>query len=150
MNSLVNEVTLVGRVGSLKETTTTKKEGVQSAILAISIVTEEGYYSKEADKKYVERSVWHKGVIFGEFAKKIIENKSVVVGNMYIFRGRLAYKDSEGKDKDGNKVLYNNASIVIEKIKYISKPKAKDDTSSEKSPDLVIEQNEISLDEIPF
>jgi single-strand DNA-binding protein len=143
---LVNSIRLIGHVGLIETRTLTGKDGIASSILNFSLATQEGYFDKEKNE-YIERSAWHKIVIFGKYAKYLTEKNKLTTGDYLMVEGRIRYDTNKDEAKG---VTYHNTSIIAEELKILKK---KGEKSKEIST-VVDDESEppitVSEDEIPF
>lgn len=110
MNTLVNKVQLIGRLGIDPEV---RNLDNGSKMARIRIATNEGYRDAKGEK--VENTQWHNVVAWGptaEFAEKYLSK-----GRQVLVEGRLV--NSEYTDKEGNKRystdVHVNEFLILDK-----------------------------------
>ena len=90
----LNKVMLIGRLGADPEM---RFSGDGAAIANFSLATNESW--KRADGEAQEKTDWHRVVVFGALAEKVVQPYLKKGGLVYI-EGRLQTRSWE--DKDGN------------------------------------------------
>lgn len=110
-NQSVNDVTLLGNVGS---DPMVSGEGKQP-FASISLATNKSWKDKEGNSQ--EKVTWHKVVFFGKQADLIKEHAKK--GTRLYIRGEL--EQTEWKDKDGNtryevQVISKEWPILLDKL----------------------------------
>jgi len=120
---MLNEVTLIGNVGSKKDLV---EYGDDGKVINFSLATSHGY----GDRK---KTTWHRVVAFGKTAEAV--DSFVQVGSKVCVRGRIDVREYE---KDGEKRY--STEIISERVVFLDSKK-----DSEKQPTW-----EKVTDQIPF
>lgn len=110
---MVNEVTLIGNVGSNPKSRTTGG----TVVADFSLATNRNY--KDKDGEWQQDTEWHNIVCWRDLADRVIN--SVEKGKLVYVKGRLHYNTWE--DKDGNK--HTTTAIVAETVRVLSAPDGK-------------------------
>lgn len=121
---MVNEVTLIGNVGSDPEV---KFFDSGSQVAKFTLATSEKYKSKTGEKQ--EKTQWHNVVAWSGLAKLV--ESYVKKGSKLYIRGRLEYEQWEDK-KTGEKKSKTN--IVVDDLKFLGGPKEKAEARQEEKP----------------
>ena len=150
MQSIVNRVQLIGRLGSDPEV----KDIKNGKLLRINIATDASYKDKEGKK--VEETQWHNLVLWNKTAE--LAGQLFQKGRLVAIEGSLV--NSSYEDKDGNK--RQAVEVVVEDFNFTgggrgdgagNSSSSSANSSSSKSDDVVIEDIDdkpIDLSEIPF
>ncbi len=104
---MFNQATVIGNLGRDPETRYT---GNGDAVCNISVATSESWKNKEGEK--VEKTEWHRIVVFGKLAE--ICGQYLKKGKTVMFQGRLQTKSYE---KDG--VKHYTTEIVADTMKML-------------------------------
>ncbi|MFD2551651.1 single-stranded DNA-binding protein [Bizionia sediminis] len=110
MNTLRNQVQLIGRLGQDPEIITFEDGG---KIAKFSLATDDSYKDKQGNK--IERTYWHSVVVKNGLVK-VVENY-VTKGKEIAIMGKLTNKS--WSDKDGNKRY--NTEIVCNELLLLGK-----------------------------
>jgi len=111
MNTLRNQVTLIGNLGSdvqVKEISDTKK--VANISLATNL-----YYKNNSGEK-IQETQWHNLVIWGKLAD--IAQQISKKGDQVMIQGRLTYRqyeDAEGQKQKVTEILVNDFMKLTKK-----------------------------------
>lgn len=112
MNTLRNQVQLIGNIGSDLNITTTK---TGRSLLKFSLASNDYYVSSKGER--TNETQWHRIIAWGKQAEYIAANMSK--GSHIGIRGKLTYNSFEGED--GNMKYYTE--IKINTIENFSKSK---------------------------
>ena len=96
---MFNTITIVGRLGQDPKLSS----GRNVSMLIFSVATSESY---KKDGEWKEIVTWHNVQVWGKFAETLGSNDRLLKGDLVLVSGVL--RQSEGKDKDGNKRTYYN------------------------------------------
>ena len=112
MNTLRNQVQLIGNIGSDLKITTTKN---RRSLLKFSLATNDYYISSKGER--TKETQWHRIIAWGKQAEYIANNMSK--GSHIGINGKLTYNSFEGED--GNMKYYTE--IKINTVENFSKSK---------------------------
>lgn len=129
---MVNEVTLVGRLGKDPELRTTQ---TQQSKCTLWLATSEHYTSNGQRQ---ERTEWHTVVVWGNQAGPC--GDYLHKGSLVFVKGRIQSREYEGRDGAKRKAY----EIVASSVKFLD-PKRKDAQPQPQQP-----AKDVSLDDIPF
>lgn len=107
MNTLRNQVTLIGNLGNEFEL---KTFGMDKKLAKASLATNEYYKNREGEK--VQETQWHNLVVWGKLAERI--SSMSAKGDQIMVQGKLIYRNYE--DGDGKK-QYVTEIVVSEFVK---------------------------------
>ena len=120
--SSLNQMTVIGKVGSLDVVTT--KKGTK--IAKLSIATSHNY--KDAQGNWVDSTEWHRAVVSNENIVTHVEKYGK--GDTIFVQGEL--RTNEWENKDGNKV--KDVQIWVQKIQKLLTAPAKIESGSSAPP----------------
>jgi len=106
---MLNEVTLIGRVGSVPEV----KEITTGTVTNISIATNRDW--KDRSDKWHNETEWHNVVIYGKLGGSSIDK--LKVGSLVYVKGRI----KTNKWKDQNDVTHKYVDIIADDFKLLDK-----------------------------
>jgi len=121
-NFMVNNVTLIGRLGKDPEWFASKTGDAGKGVCKFSLATDKSY--KDKNGEWQTNTQWHNIVLFnatGERASKILKK-----GTLIYVEGELEY--DEYVDKDG--VKRYSTSIIVEFFKPLEKVEKSSDSST--------------------
>lgn len=130
---MINEVTLIGRLGKDPELRTTQ---TQQSKCTLWLATSENYMSNGQRQ---ERTEWHTVVVWGNQAKPCADY--LHKGSSVYVKGRIQSREYD--DRDGNK--RKAYEIVASAVKFLD-PKRKDAPPAQPAPTV----NNADMDDIPF
>lgn len=114
-----NNVEVIGFVGNV-DAVRTMPNGRK--VRNFSLGTSESWKSKETGEYVKGETQWHKVAVFGNAA----ELKSLVKGAHLLVSGKLQYNNSEYTNKEGVTVKTQNAQIIANVIRTMSKTEPKE------------------------
>ena len=138
MARALNKIQLIGNLGTDPETRYTPNG---TAVTNLNIATDESY--KDKSGTLIERTEWHRVVIFGKLAE--IAAEYLKKGSQAYFEGKLQtrkWQDKDGQDRYTTEIVANQMQMLGGKG---MKTSADDDKQSAPEP-----QPEVELDSIPF
>ena len=107
MNTLRNQVTLIGNLGNEFEL---KTFGADKKLAKASLATNEYYKNKDGEK--VQETQWHNLIVWGKLAERM--SSMSTKGDHIMVQGKLIYRNYE--DGDGKK-QYITEIVVSEFVK---------------------------------
>ncbi|AEL24473.1 single-stranded DNA-binding protein [Cyclobacterium marinum] len=113
MNSIRNNVQLIGRLGAKADYKTVKGD---TPMVKLNLATNEFYKNNKGEK--VEETYWHNLVAFGKTAEII--NKYTDKGSEICIQGKLvnrSYEDKDGQKKYITEVQINDVLLMGDKSK---------------------------------
>lgn len=114
MNSITNNVNLIGNLGQTPEVRSIKNDG---QLTSFSIATNESYTDKNGNVN--KRTYWHRCVLFGKRGETLA--KYARKGSKLAIQGRLTY--NEYTDKEG--VKRQSTDIIVNEFSFLdSKPQS--------------------------
>lgn len=116
---MVNNVTLIGRVGDVPKV----RKVNEKAVARLSLATSETYKDGNGEKK--ETTEWHSVTVFGKLAD--IVERYVGKGSLLYAEGKLHY----GSYKDRNGMTRNTVEIVAANIRILDSRKNTQDKGEE-------------------
>ncbi len=141
---MINEATLIGRVG--KKDLRTLKNGSEMA--TIYLATSNQWVDKSGTKQV--QTTWHNVNFFDKLAE--IANKYAHVGNLVYIKGQINHKEIPEGDKKGQWTY----SITAKEIKLLPSAKKESDTAAQvaakpvQKPQSYAEPYAEFNDQIPF
>lgn len=132
---MINEVTLVGRLGKDPEVRTTNSN---NSVGNLWVATSEVSYDK--DKNKIERTEWHTVTLWGDTAQNAA--KFLAKGSLVYIKGRI--QSREYTDKEG--IQRKAYEIVANTIKYLNQKK--DSSPSNTNTNTTAE--EVDVSQIPW
>ena len=143
---MINEVTLVGRVGLVPEI----KDIPSGNVTNISVATNRTWRDK--NKEWHKETEWHNVVLFGKIGEHAIEK--VHVGSLVYVKGRI--KTTKRIDNQG--IEHRYIDIIAEDFKVLDNKKTNDFAQNANVADSLpsyksthtVYHNEYDDDDIPF
>ena len=114
---MINEVTLVGRLGKDPEL----KKTANSSVCSLWIATSEVTYDK--DKNKVEHTEWHTVTLFGNNAENAVQYLGK--GSLVYIKGRIQsreYTDKEGIQRKAYEIIGNQIKFLSSNSKKETAP----------------------------
>lgn len=130
---MINEVTIVGRVGAIPEI----KEIPTGTVTNISVATNRDW--KDRKDEWHTETEWHNVVVYGKIGGNAIQK--IQVGSLIYVKGRI----KTSKWKDQNDVTHKYYDIIAEDIKLLEKPSKSN--ISESLPSYRSKNEHVRIDE---
>ena len=136
---MVNQVFLLGRVGTELESKSTKSG---TSICTFSLATTES--RKGSDGEWTKHTEWHRIVVFGTQADNLA--KFCSKGEMLHIQGKL--QTSEFETKEGQKS--KSTQIICDKFTLVGSKKSEDNSDEPKRKKSTPKGKDSYEDDIPF
>jgi len=111
---MINEVTLIGRVGTEPE----RKDIPTGSVTNVNVATKREW--KDRNNERHSETEWHNVVLYGKLGSYVMDK--LTVGSLVYVKGRI----KTTKWKDTNDVTHKYVDIIAEEFRVLEKPKISD------------------------